>query len=173
MRWGRGGGLPDRTFGHDEIIVSKTDRLGKIVYANDVFCRVSGYSEPELIGKPHSIVRHGAMPRCVFRILWRTISAGDEIFAFVINKAKDGRRYDVFAHVTPIFGPDGAIVGYHSNRRRPSEAAMAAVEPLYAALVAEEARFSSLKDGMDAAEALLGRELDRMGVSYGQLVFSL
>ena len=53
----------ERVFGEDEIIVSKTDLRGKITYANDVFLRVSGYTEEQLLGQPHSIVRHPDMPR--------------------------------------------------------------------------------------------------------------
>ncbi|MCA9257049.1 MAG: PAS domain S-box protein, partial [Phycisphaerales bacterium] len=60
----------ERTFGEDEIIVSKTDVKGRITYANEVFIRVAGYTEDELLGKPHNIIRHPDMPRCVFKLLW-------------------------------------------------------------------------------------------------------
>ncbi len=66
----------ERSFGDDEIIVSKTDTKGRILYANDVFCRVGQYSEKELIGQPHSILRHPDMPRCVFQLLWDVIADG-------------------------------------------------------------------------------------------------
>ena len=62
----------ERTFGDDEIIVSKTDTRGVITYANDVFCRVSAYDEAELVGRPHNVVRHPDMPRCLFKLLWNT-----------------------------------------------------------------------------------------------------
>jgi len=88
-------------FGDDEIIVSKTDPRGVITYANEIFIRVSGYSEEELLGAPHSILRHPAMPRCVFKLLWDTIQGGREIFAYVVNLAKTGNHYWVLAHVTP------------------------------------------------------------------------
>ena len=68
-------------FGEDEIIVSKTDLKGRITYANDVFLRVSAYSLNEVVGAPHSIIRHPEMPRCVFKLFWDTIAAGKEIFA--------------------------------------------------------------------------------------------
>ena len=64
------------TFGDDELIVSKTDRAGVISYANDVFLRVSGYTEEEILGKPHNVIRHPDMPRTVFKLLWDAVAAG-------------------------------------------------------------------------------------------------
>ena len=114
----------ERTFDEEEIIVSKTDGRGLITCANDVFLRVSGYSEEEILGQPHNLIRHPAMPQGVFRVLWKTVQAGDEIFAFVINQSKNSDHYWVLAHVTPTFDGDGRIVGYHSNRRVPDREAM-------------------------------------------------
>src|SRR5580704_8741733 len=88
----------ERTFPEDEIIASKTDVKGVITYANRTFMEVSLYSEEELLGQPHSIVRHPDMPRCVFKLLWDTIQKGDEIFAYVKNMCKNGDFYWVFAH---------------------------------------------------------------------------
>ena len=140
----------ERTFGEDEIIVSKTDTRGVITYANHVFSRVSGYAVKELVGAPHSIVRHPDMPRCVFKLLWDTIAAGNEIFAYVLNLAKDGDHYWVLAHVTPSFDAAGAIVGYHRNRRTPLRSAVERVTPIYAALLAEEGRHSGTQDAIAA-----------------------
>jgi PAS domain S-box-containing protein len=65
-------------FRESELIVSKTDLKGRLTYANGVFCRMAGYRESELIGQPHSIIRHPDMPRSVFRLLWETIEARRE-----------------------------------------------------------------------------------------------
>ena len=73
-------------FDENEIIVSKTDPRGRITYANDVFARVSQYSIAELLGAPHSIVRHPEMPRCVFKLLWDTIESKQEIFAYATGR---------------------------------------------------------------------------------------
>src|SRR3546814_20818773 len=78
------------------------------------------YSERDLIDQPHSIVRHPDMPRCVFQLLWQTIAAGNEIFAYVKNIAKNGDYYWVFAHVTPSYDANGKIDSYNSTRRLPS-----------------------------------------------------
>ena len=85
----------------DELIVTKTDLKGHITYANDVFLRLSKYPPDEVFGAPHSLIRHPSMPRCIFKLLWDTIQAKKEIFAYVINMAQNGDHYWVFAHVTP------------------------------------------------------------------------
>lgn len=159
-------------FGEDEIIVSKTDRHGIITYANDVFIRVSGYAEEELLGQPHSIIRHPHMPRTVFQLLWDTIQQGHEIFAYVLNLAKNGSHYWVLAHVTPTFDGQGQIVGYHSNRRCPRPSAVRAVQPLYDRLRAEEERRGK-KDGVTAGTALLGEQLATLGKTYDEFIWSL
>lgn len=161
------------SFGESEIIVSKTDLRGVITYANDVFVRVSGYSETELLNKPHSILRHPAMPRCVFHLLWQTLAAEQEIFAYVLNMAKNGDEYWVFAHVTPSYDLSGKLIGYHSNRRVPHPDAVAKVRPLYAALLAEEAKHSSRKDGMMASFNVVLKLLGDNNLSYSQFAFSL
>jgi PAS domain S-box-containing protein len=163
----------ERTFGDEEIIVSKTDRKGFITYANDVFMRVSGYDEAELMGKPHNIIRHPDMPRCVFKLLWDTISGGDEIFAYVLNLASDGAHYWVFAHVTPSFGSRGEIVGYHSNRRSPERAAVDRVADVYRALLAEEQRHTHPPEAMAASTAVLLGVLEDRGQTYDEFVWSL
>ena len=163
----------ERTFHQDEIIVSKTDLKGLIAYANDVFLRVSGFTEEELLGKPHNIVRHPDMPRCVYKLLWDRIQAGNEIFAYVINRAKNGDHYWVFAHVTPVFGRDLAITGYHSSRRLPTRKAVEAASGLYALLRAEEAKHADRGAAMAAAGALLGNILRDKGTTYDEFVFSL
>ncbi len=165
----------ERTFLQDEIIVSKTDPMGRITYANDVFLRVSGYSEAELLGKPHNIVRHPDMPRCVYKLLWERIQAGREIFAYVVNRARNGDHYWVFAHVTPVIAPAAAqpVAGYHSSRRLPSRAAVEAAAGLYAALRAEEERHADRTAAMAASGALLNGILRDKGTTYDEFVFSL
>lgn len=163
----------ERTFGHDEIIVSKTDTAGRITYANDVFLSIAGYTEREIIGKPHSIIRHPDMPRCVFRLLWETIRTGRECFAYVINRARNGDYYWVHAHITPNTDETGAITGYHSNRRCPRREAVAAVEPLYADLRTIETRHADPRAGIDAAHAALNDRLRALGMPYHHFVFTL
>lgn len=161
------------TFGEDEIIVSKTDCAGVITYANSVFQRVSGYTAKELLGKPHNLIRHPDMPRCVFKLLWDTIATGEEIFAYVINQAKNGDHYWVFAHVTPSYDDHGRCIGYHSNRRVPYADALPKVQALYAQLRSIETSHSDPRAGMDAGTRAVLDLLRGSGVTYSQFVFSL
>jgi PAS domain S-box-containing protein len=163
----------ERTFRDDEVIVSKTDLQGRITYANEAFLAISGYTEDEVIGSPHNLIRHPAMPRSVFALLWDTISSGKEIFAYVINLASDGSHYWVLAHVTPTFGSGGRIIGYHSNRRTARPHAVAKVTEFYAELRHEEQRHSGARDAAAAGTRLLNQRLREAGVSYEEFVWGL
>ncbi len=163
----------ERFFEPDEIIVSKTDLLGKITYANRVFLEIAQYSEEEVLGAPHSLIRHPEMPRCIFRFLWDTIAAGNEIFAYVVNRCKSGDHYWVFAHVTPTLDARGKIVGYHSNRRVPSKSALDQIKPIYAALLAEEQKHKLPRDQWAASLPILVAKLDELGITYDEFIFKL
>lgn len=163
----------ERTFGEHELIVSKTDVTGKITYANDVFLRVAGYREADVIGQPHSLIRHPDMPRAVFKLLWDTIADGREIFAYVKNLACNGDHYWVLAHVTPSRDTHGRIVGYHSNRRTADRDAVTAVQALYAQLRDEERRHDDRGTGLVRSTALLQQVLAARGLDYDEFVFTL
>jgi PAS domain S-box-containing protein len=163
----------ERTFGEDEIIVTKTDPRGVLTYANDVFLRISALAEDEAIGQPHSVIRHPDMPRAVFKLLWDTVRERKELFAYVVNLASDGAHYWVLAHVTPSFDAGGQVVGYHSNRRKPEKAAVSAASELYAKLRAEERRHSSSPVALDASWKLLQQILAEREQTYEQFVWEL
>jgi len=163
----------ERSWGDEEIIVSKTDLKGIITYANRTFLNVAGYTEEEILGKPHNIIRHPDMPRCVFKLLWDTIESGSEIFAYVKNMAKNGDHYWVFAHVTPTFDSRGNIIGYHSNRRCPQRHQVQTFDGLYQQLLAEEKRHADWREGMAAAGAMLQSVVDQKQVTYGEFIFSV
>lgn len=163
----------ERSFGADELIVSKTDTRGVITYANDVFLRVSGYAMDEVMGRPHNLIRHPDMPRAVFQLLWDTLAERREIFAYINNLAADGGHYWVLAHVTPSYGPTGAVVGYHSNRRRPSPRAVERVRSLYDRLLAEERRQPSARAAVAASMPLLAEALAEHGGSYDEFIWSI
>ena len=163
----------ERRLGADDVIVTKTDLKGHITYANKVFCEISAMSEADLLGAPHSIIRHPDMPRGVFRLLWETVQQGEEIFAYVVNLAADGAHYWVLAHVTPSFDRRGQLVGYHSNRRQPSPTAIAQVRPLYQRLLAEEARHPRAVDAARAGADLLRQTLAERGRPYDRFVWDL
>ena len=161
-------------FDSGDIIVSKTDLVGRITYANKTFCDIAGYSQRELLGQPHSIIRHPDMPRSVFKLLWDAIEAGREIFAYVKNLTKRGDYYWVFAHVTPTFSVDGKIIGFHSNRRVPDPRVVREViAPLYATLLGEERKHRNGKEALAAGYAQLLDVVSQKEVSYDELVFAL
>jgi len=164
----------ERFFPASGLIVSKTDLKGRITYANGLFCKVAGYRESELIGQPHSIIRHPDMPRSVFRLLWDTIEDRREIFAFVKNMARNGDHYWVFAHVTPSFNTNGEMTGYHSNRRVPDRKVLeSAIIPLYAEVLKVERAHANGKEALAAGYKTLTDFVASQKVTYEELIFSL
>ncbi len=163
----------ERTFAAEDIIVSKTDLQGRLTYANEVFLDVSKYRRSELIGQPHSIVRHPDMPRGLFHLLWETISAGDEVFAYIDNLAADGASYWVLAHVTPTFDRTGRVIGYHSNRRLPERGPIDRIREVYARMRAVESRYTNSREAAAASAAMVRDELAEAGQSYERFVWQL
>ncbi len=140
-------------------IVSETDEKGKITFANDYFQEVSGYTEEELIGKPHSIVRHPDMPKVVFKLLWETIGAGKNINAVVKNLAKDGRYYWIFTEFEIRKDTDtGKIIGYHASRKKISRHVIEIIADLYKKLLEIEK-----SEGVEASEKYLIEFLKEKG----------
>jgi PAS domain S-box-containing protein len=120
-------------------LVSETDDQGTILFANDDFCKISEYSLSELIGQPHSMVRHSDMPKKAFKSLWDTVSKGKIWTGYVKNATKSGGYYWVFATVYPFESCDGSK-GYMSCRRKPSRDEISEAEKLYAQWNKEEGR---------------------------------
>lgn len=160
-------------FDENEIIVTKTDLKGHIAYANEVFLRVSQLTRDEALGKPHNLIRHPEMPRCVFQLMWKTLQDGGEFFGYVVNLASNGDHYWVFAHVTPSVDPSGRVLGYHSMRRKPDEAQVERIRPIYRRLLEEEARHGDRKAGMHASTDMLTSLLSDRKVTYDEFAFSL
>jgi PAS domain S-box-containing protein len=162
----------ERVMREDDFLVSKTDLKGRITYGNRIFIEYSGYSEAELLGKQHNIVRHPDMPRGVFKFLWDTLEAKQECFAYVKNRSKDGGFYWVFANVTPSYDKDGQVESYFSVRRKPRASGIATVTGLYRQMLAEEQRVGP-KDACAASLALLNAALRQHGVSYESFILSI
>lgn len=158
----------EKVLSDNDFIVSKTDMHGKIIYGNKYFTAISGYDESELLGAPHSILRHPDMPKIVFKLLWERIKKREEIFAYVKNLCKDGSYYWVFANVTATLDTNGSIRDFHSVRRKPSKKAMEVIPSLYATLLAKER-----SGGVEASFELLNTILREKGVSYDTFILSL
>ena len=164
----------ERSFGDDDIIVSKTDLKGRLTYVNRVFLDIADLTLRETVGKPHSLIRHPHMPRCIFKLLWERIQAGKELFAYVMNRSMNGDHYWVIAHVTPSYDAGGQISGYHSNRRVAKKSALESViAPLYAELLAIEESHANGREGMNAAYAMLNDKLKAKGTDYDRFIFAI
>ncbi|MDO8699360.1 MAG: PAS domain-containing protein [Rhodoferax sp.] len=162
----------ERLMREDDFIISKTDLKGRITYCNRIFIEFSGYSEQELLGAQHNIIRHPDMPRGVFKFLWDTLQAKKECFAYVKNMSKDGGFYWVMANVTPNLDEQGQVEGYFSVRRKPGRAAVAAMSDMYRMMLDEERR-AGPKDACDVSLAMLTHVLNQKGVSYEEFILSL
>lgn len=155
-----------------DFIVSKTDLKGRITYANRVFMKIAQYSEPELLGVQHNIIRHPDMPRGVFRLLWNTIESGEECFAYVKNLAKSGDFYWVYANVTADHDSDGRPIGYFSVRRKPSRQGIESVIPVYQEMLRIEQQ-AGPRDAPDASMSWLTELLRSKGTTYEEFIHTL
>ncbi|WP_415062575.1 PAS domain-containing protein [Bdellovibrio sp.] len=145
----------ESAFDLKELFFSKTDLKGIIQSGNAVFIRVSEFSEEELLKKPHNIIRHGDMPRSVFKLFWNFLKEGKPIAAYVKNKSKKGRYYWVFAMAFPMQD------GYLSVRLKPTSSLFLKVQELYKEVLALEAEGASLEDGIE----FINRTLQSLGFS--------
>ncbi len=114
----------------DSFLVSETNSKGHIIFANEEFCKVAEYSLEELLGKPHSLVRHKDMPKAAFKDLWDTVQQGEVWNGFVKNTTKSGGYYWVFATVYPFKNEEGEQC-YLSCRRKPSREDVQKYSELY------------------------------------------
>ncbi|MGM3388917.1 methyl-accepting chemotaxis protein [Stutzerimonas stutzeri] len=120
----------ERSFPAHQRLISATDTHGKILYCNDEFVSISGYSREELIGSPHNLVRHPDMPPVVFEAMWGYLKAGKSWMGVVKNRCKNGDFYWVSAYVTPILD-DGKLTGFESVRVKPTAEQVAQASALY------------------------------------------
>lgn len=115
------------------MIVSETDEKGIIVYANEDFCRIAGFSREELIGKPHNLVRNRDMPKAAFEDLWKTLKSGNIWNGIVKNNTKNGDYYWVNATAYASKTPTGRT-RYISVRVKPTDEEVSNAISLYAKL---------------------------------------
>lgn len=152
----------------NDFIVSKTNEKGIITYCNEIFMEMAGYTEPELIGKNHNIIRHPSMPKAAFKLAWELIQNGKEFFGFVKNLTKDGSYYWVFANITPDYNENREVIGYTSVRRKPKDEALRTIIPLYNKMLEIEQ-----KQNMDASFNHLVQLLEENNTSYNELILQL
>ena len=146
----------------DVMIVSMTDLKGQITYVNQDFLDISGFTEAELIGQPHNLVRHPDMPLEAFQDLWNTLKAERPWTGLVKNRCKNGDYYWVEANATPIW-KDGAVTGYMSLRRKPARAKVEAHEKVYQLLREGKAKGVTVVNGQAVSNGLGGRATRAIG----------
>jgi len=147
-------------------IVSKTDKKGIIEYGNDYFVEVCGYSEAELIGKPHNIIRHPDMPKIAFKLMWDRINKAENFMAVVKNLAKDGRYYWVVTDFEPKVDPiTNEIISHTAFRKAAPQKAIDTMVPIYAKLIEIEK-----EGGMEASEKYLRGFLEDRHTTYDDFI---
>ena len=149
----------------NSVIVSRTDEKGKIAFVNDDFLAIAGFTEAELIGQPHNIIRHPDMPTQAFEDMWRDLKAGQPWSGYVKNRVKNGDHYWVHANVMPLM-KDGRHSGYISIRRKPDAAVVKALEPAYRQIREGKAADLAISHGRlltNTRSARLSRWFERLG----------
>jgi len=159
-------------FNDREMIISKSDLSGRVTYANRCFMRVANYSETQVLGQQHSLIRHPDMPRGVFRLLWDTLQQNREFFGLVKNMNSDGDFYWVFANITPDRDLKGNITGYYSVRRPAPASAVRVIEPVYRRMLEIE-RNEPKNEAPLASLAYLMELPAQEGLSYDQFILNL
>jgi methyl-accepting chemotaxis protein len=143
-------------FEDESLIVSRTDLNGNITFVNRDFIRISGFTEEELIGKPHSLVRHPDMPPLAFEDFWRTLKNGKPWVGMVKNRCKNGDYYWVEANATPIF-ESGQMVGFLSVRVKPTRQRVERAEAVYRDMREGRAKGITISEGCVVKTGWLSR----------------
>ncbi len=149
------------------LIVSKTDLKGRITYVNQDFLDISGFTEKELIGEPHNLVRHPDMPVEAFEDLWKTLKEGRPWTGYVKNRCKSGDYYWVLANATPIW-ENGQVTGYMSVRRKATQDMIDAHERVYRQF--RERKQGSLR--LEYGRAVSGKRLFKDTSLMGRLALN-
>lgn len=147
-------------------ILSRTNEKGIIEFGNDYFYEISGYSAKEMIGQPHSMIRHPDMPKVIFKLMWERLQQGKNIFAVVKNMAKDGRFYWVTTKFEIKKNPmDNTITGYMAYRQAAKPQAVSTMAKLY-----EELLNIEKSSGVEASEKYLIAYLESKRMTYDEFI---
>jgi PAS domain S-box-containing protein len=155
-------------FSKKKFIVSKTDIDGIITFVNKNFCDISGYSEEELIGAPHNIIRHPDMPRAIFFLVWSSLLRGEPVSGVVKNLAKSGKYYWVIADFDVKKDSEGSIKSLTAFRRAAPQNVIDTMEELYATMLNIEKR-----RGMEGSLSYLEAYLEEHSMNYEQFLDDL
>ena len=156
------------SFSKKKFIVSKTDVAGNILFVNQNFCDITGYGQEELMGQPHSVLRHPDMPQAIFYMIWKSLLAGMEVSAIVKNVAKSGKYYWVIADFSMQRDKYGKLESFTSFKRTAPIHVSETVEVLY-----DEMILSERKGGMEASLLFLETFLEDKKMSYSEYLEDL
>lgn len=127
--------IDEEVFYDGRVMITETDANGRITYVNRKFIEMSGYDKEELIGQPHSIMRHPDMPKCCFKNMWETIKKNETWKGYVKNLRKDGAYYWVVVYVSPKTDEEGNTVGYIAARKIPEQLTLKEIKAKYGDLI--------------------------------------
>ena len=152
-----------------KVLISETDVAGTITKVNDVFCNVSHYSESELIGQPHNLIRHPDMPRLVFKLLWDNLKIGNNFVGVIKNLAKTGEYYWVVTDFEMRRDGMGNITHYIGRRKAvPQGAIDNYLAPFYESLLTMEKI-----GGVELSSRFFKNYLSKQGKDYIDFVISV
>lgn len=152
----------------NSVLISRTDMKGRISYVSQDFANISGFSEEEMLGEPHNLIRHPDVPSEIFREMWEMIQDGNPWSGIIKNRAKSGDYYWVDATVTPVMN-EGVISGYMSVRKKATEDQIRRAEILFSQLKNTKSFLWKLKEGIQILFKKLG--LSGKIIVYALLVF--
>ncbi|NEW61359.1 PAS domain-containing protein, partial [Sulfurovum sp. bin170] len=149
-------------------ILSKTDTKGNILSLNSDLCDISGYSEKELIGKQHNILRHPDMPKAIFHLMWRYLLSGRAITVVMKNLTKSGEYYWVIADLKPRFNEKGAVIALTSFQKFATEDVVDEIEELYETMLRIE-KVHEIKSSIEYLDGFL----EERKVTYDGFIYQL
>ena len=150
-----------------KVIMSKTNSKGIIQYANNYFIEVSQYEEYELIGKPHNIIRHPDMPKIIFKVMWRKLHKGENLFTIVKNLTKNGDFYWAVTKFETTYDKDGSIMAHYARRKAVPTKAREITEDIYKMILAIEKHDEKL------AEETFYEVLKNHNLTYDELFLEI
>lgn len=155
----------------DAFIVSKTDQNSRITYVNQSFCQISGYTENELVGQNHDIVRNDLMPHGIYNLMWEHLKAEEEFFGYIVNRNKDNSYYWTLINVTPVYD-QLLLTGYFAVRRAPSKQSLAIIKSLYQTMCEVE-KNATPEALLPMSSAVLWQAITKEYKSYAEFILSL
>jgi len=155
-------------FDTKRFILSKTDTKGNIISANKDLYDISGYSEKELLGKQHNILRHPDMPKAIFHLMWKYLLSGREITVVMKNLTKRGEYYWAVTELKPKFDKKGTVTTLTSFQKVATEDIVDGVEELYETMLRIE-KVHGIKGSIGYMEGFL----EEKKVTYDGFIYEL